>query len=91
LPEGLAARVDVSRWTVPPIFEKLRAIGNIAPADYRRTFNLGIGMILVVAKRNLRKARAILSSLGESSFEIGEVVKTGGPRVVYVGESGRRG
>jgi phosphoribosylformylglycinamidine cyclo-ligase len=91
LPEGLAARVDVSRWTVPPIFEKLRAIGNIAPADYRRTFNLGIGMILVVAKRNLRKARAILSSLGESSFEIGEVVETGGPRVVYVGESGRRG
>jgi phosphoribosylformylglycinamidine cyclo-ligase len=91
LPEGLAARVDVSRWTVPPIFEKLRAIGNIAPADYRRTFNLGIGMILVVAKRNLRKARAILSSSGESSFEIGEVVKTGGPRVVYVGESGRRG
>jgi phosphoribosylformylglycinamidine cyclo-ligase len=91
LPEGLAARVDVSRWTVPPIFEKLRAIGNIPPADYRRTFNLGIGMILVVAKRNLRKARAILSSLGESSFEIGEVDETGGPRVVYVGESGRRG
>src|SRR5271166_2967979 len=53
LPRGLAARVDVSTWTIPPIFEKLRAIGNIDLADYRRTFNLGIGMIAVVSKRNL--------------------------------------
>src|SRR5258708_4395908 len=52
LPAGLAARIDPSSWPVPAIFEKLRAIGDISEADYRRTFNLGIGMILVVAKRN---------------------------------------
>jgi phosphoribosylformylglycinamidine cyclo-ligase len=91
LPAGLAARVDTSAWTIPPIFEKLRAIGNIEPADYRRTFNLGIGMIVVVARRNLSKALAVLSRLGETAFEIGEIVKSGGPRVVYVGQSGRRG
>ena len=91
LPAGLAARIDLSSWTIPPIFEKLRAIGNIEPADYRRTFNLGIGMILAVAKRNASKARAILSRRRESSFEIGEVVRSAGPPVVYVGESGRRG
>jgi phosphoribosylformylglycinamidine cyclo-ligase len=85
LPAGLAARIDISTWTIPPIFEKLRAIGNLELADYRRTFNLGVGMILVVSRRNLRKALAILTSLGEPCFEIGEVTRSRGARVVYVG------
>ncbi|HTR38004.1 MAG TPA: phosphoribosylformylglycinamidine cyclo-ligase [Bryobacteraceae bacterium] len=85
LPRGLAARVDLSAWAVPPIFEELRKIGDLDPADYRRTFNLGIGMILVVAKRNAAKARAILGGTGEACYEIGEVVESRGPRVVYVG------
>jgi phosphoribosylformylglycinamidine cyclo-ligase len=83
LPEGMAARVDVSSWTVPPFFEELRAIGKLDLADDRRTFNLGIGMILVLAKRNLGKAEAILSSLGEACFQMGDVVESRGPRVVY--------
>jgi phosphoribosylformylglycinamidine cyclo-ligase len=85
LPPGLAARVDVSSWTVPPFFEELRAIGKLDLADYRRTFNLGVGMILVLAKRNLGKARAILSSMGEACFHMGDVVESRGPRVVYAG------
>ncbi len=85
LPKGLAARIDVSAWKIPAIFEKLREIGNIDVADYRRTFNLGIGMILVVSKRNLGKAREILADLGEAFFEIGTVVESKGPRVIYVG------
>ena len=85
LPKGLAARVDLSAWTIPPFFERLRAIGNLEPADYRRTFNLGIGMILVVSSRNAAKARAILNRLDEPCFEAGEVVRSAGPRVVYVG------
>jgi len=85
LPSGLAARVDVSTWTIPPIFEKLRAIGNIDLADYRRTFNIGIGMILVVSQRNLAKARAILSRSDQEFFEIGAVVESRGPRVIYAG------
>ncbi len=88
LPEGLAARVDVSAWTVPPIFERLRNIGTIGSADYRRTFNLGIGMILVVSKRNIAKARATLALMGEPCSEIGEVIKSSGSRVVYAGDSG---
>jgi len=91
LPAGLAARVDVSSWTVPPFFEELRAIGQLDLADYRRTFNLGVGMILVVAKRNLGKARAILSSLGEACFQMGDVVESHGPRVVYTGGGGEVG
>ncbi|HUA22359.1 MAG TPA: phosphoribosylformylglycinamidine cyclo-ligase [Bryobacteraceae bacterium] len=85
LPAGLAARVDLSAWTIPPIFEELRKIGHLDPADYRRTFNLGIGMILVVAKRQVAKARAILQATGEPCCQIGEVVESRGPRVVYVG------
>jgi phosphoribosylformylglycinamidine cyclo-ligase len=85
LPRGLAARVDVSTWTIPPIFEQLRDIGNIPLADYRRTFNLGIGMILVVSKRNLAKARGILARLDQPFFEIGSIVESRGPRVIYVG------
>ena len=85
LPPGLAARVDLSAWTIPPFFEKLRAIGNIPPEDYRRTFNLGIGMILVVAKRSLRQVRDIVARLREPVFEIGSVVESRRARVLYVG------
>ncbi|HLG97515.1 MAG TPA: phosphoribosylformylglycinamidine cyclo-ligase [Bryobacteraceae bacterium] len=88
LPTGLAARVDLSSWTIPPFFEKLRAIGNLDVADYRRTFNLGIGMILVVGKRKLAEAQSALKKLGETCYEIGEVVRSSGARVQYVGESG---
>src|SRR5579883_115094 len=88
LPTGLAARVDLSSWTIPPFFEKLRAIGNLDAADYRRTFNLGIGMILVVGKRKLAEAQSALKKLGETCYEIGEVVRSSGARVQYVGESG---
>jgi phosphoribosylformylglycinamidine cyclo-ligase len=91
LPAGLAARVDVSSWTVPPFFEELRAIGRLDLADYRRTFNLGVGMIVVLARRNLGKARAILSSLGEACFQMGDVVESPGPRVVYTGAGGEVG
>jgi phosphoribosylformylglycinamidine cyclo-ligase len=89
LPKGLAARVDVSAWQIPAFFEELRAIGNLDLADYRRTFNLGVGMILVITQRNLGKARALLSSLGEASFHMGEVVEARGARVQYVGGSGK--
>jgi len=85
LPKGLAARVDVSTWAIPPLFERLREIGKIELSDYRRTFNLGIGMILVVAGRHVKKAGTILSGLGEKYFEIGSVVESRGPRVDYVG------
>ena len=85
LPAGLAAQINVSSWTIPPIFEKLRQIGNIPLADYRRTFNLGIGMILVVGKGRVKKARKILSNLSEPFFEIGSVVESRGPKVKYVG------
>ncbi len=85
LPEGLAAEIDTCAWTIPPIFELLRQLGNVPAADYRRTFNLGIGMVLAVAGAHSTHAAQILRKLGEPFFTIGTVVrrKRGGPRVVY--------
>lgn len=84
LPDGLAAQIKLGSWPVLPIFERLRTIGNIPDDDYPRTFNLGIGMILTVSKRNLAKAWSVLDRLEERSFEIGTVIESRTKRVFYV-------
>jgi phosphoribosylformylglycinamidine cyclo-ligase len=85
LPPGLAARIHLTSWSVPPIFEFLKNIGRIPPDDYRRSFNLGIGMILAVGKKNAGAAERVLDDLGETVYRIGAVVEhAAGPRVEYV-------
>jgi phosphoribosylformylglycinamidine cyclo-ligase len=85
LPDGLAAAIDTTAWTIPPLFEALRAIGSIPLDDYRRTFNLGVGMILAVPKRGAARAESALAANGEKAFRIGEVIahKRGRSRVEY--------
>jgi phosphoribosylformylglycinamidine cyclo-ligase len=81
LPKGLGARVQLGSWPVLPIFEHLKELGNIPDDDWRRTFNLGIGMILVVAERDLAAAGKLLTLLKEPWYPIGYVAK--GRGVVY--------
>lgn len=81
LPKGLGVRIKTGSWPVLPIFELLRKIGRIPENDWRRTFNLGIGMILVISHRQIKDASRILGSLREPFYEIGEVVR--GRGVVY--------
>jgi len=85
LPKGLAAAIDTSSWRIPPLFEFLRRLGDVPEDDYRRTFNLGAGMILTVPARQTSQAEAALRRIGESPFRIGAVVahKRGHPRVEY--------
>ena len=83
LPAGLGAEVQTSSWQVPEFFERLRAIGNIPESDWRRTFNLGIGMILVVGKQKRSKAEKILNKIGERFQTIGSIVKLPQRRVIY--------
>jgi phosphoribosylformylglycinamidine cyclo-ligase len=85
LPKGLAAAIDTTAWKIPPIFEVLRRIGNIPVDDYRRTFNLGIGMILAVPARGLTRAETVLTRLGESPIRVGSVIpqRRGRGRVEY--------
>ena len=87
LPEGLAASVDTASWKVPPLFEMMRSIGQVPEADWRRTFNLGVGMIFVVPAKKLEEARKALKRAGEKPWIIGEVVaqKRDGERVEYRG------
>ena len=85
LPKALDAEIDTASWPIPPVFELLRHIGNIPDDDYRRTFNLGVGMILAVAEKQAVRAERILAKLGEPVFRIGRVIphKRGRPRVEY--------
>jgi phosphoribosylformylglycinamidine cyclo-ligase len=85
LPSGLAASIDTGSWRIPPIFELMREIGKIPDDDYRRTFNLGAGMIFTVPGRGVSRAEAVLRGLGETPFRIGSVIahRRGRPRVEY--------
>jgi phosphoribosylformylglycinamidine cyclo-ligase len=74
LPAGLAVEIDTSAWKIPPVFELLKGIGRIPANDYRRVFNLGIGMIFAVSASKLARAKQVLDRLGEKYFEIGRVV-----------------
>src|SRR5580698_8533121 len=81
LPKGLGVRIKVGSWPVLPVFDMLRKIGRIPEHDWRRTFNLGIGMIVVVSPRQLKETARILGSLREPFYQIGEVIR--GRGVVY--------
>ncbi len=85
LPKGLAAIIDTRSWQVPPLFELLRSTGSLDENDWRRTFNLGAGIIFAVPGTKTDKAIRALKRLGEKPWIIGDVVKQrrGRPRVEY--------
>jgi phosphoribosylformylglycinamidine cyclo-ligase len=74
LPKGLAVEVDPKSWPSQPIFEVLKGIGHIPYDDYRRTFNLGVGMVLIVGRKDLNSAVKVLKRLREPFYEIGKVI-----------------
>ncbi len=87
LPQGCAVEIDLKSWPALPIFEILRDMGNVPTDDFRRTFNLGIGMVVVIPAKKVRAAQKMLKDLHETSYKIGEVVKSrqkqGKERVIY--------
>ncbi len=84
LPAGLAAEIHTKTWTIPPVFELLRKTGNVPVDDWRRTFNLGVGMILAVSERKAAKAEALLKKAKMPNWRIGRVVEAKAKkRVVY--------
>ncbi len=85
LPKSLAASIDTGAWRIPPLYQVLRRIGNIPEDDFRRTFNLGVGMILAVPRRRAAEAEHLLRKAGETPFPIGHVIeqRRGQPRVEY--------
>ena len=75
LPKGTAAIVEMGKWPVLPIFTHLQKLGNIEPAEMMRTFNMGIGMVLVVPSKKFKKVMTLLDRIGEKGYTIGRIVK----------------
>ena len=86
LPRGLGVELDSSTWPTQPIFDLLKKLGNVPDEDHRRTFNLGVGMVLVVGKRKIGFVSQSLRKLGEPFYQIGRVVEHSGKkaRVKYL-------
>ena len=73
LPESVHARIDTASWQPAPVFDWLATHGGIAVDEMRRTFNCGVGMIVVVAAADIAQALAVLRDAGETAWQLGEV------------------
>jgi len=82
IPKGMGAVVDLASWTVPPLFEHLQHLGNVEQDEMLRTFNMGIGLIVVVPAEKVKKAKAVLNRANERHCIIGRIVR-GERKVTY--------
>jgi phosphoribosylaminoimidazole synthetase len=73
--DGLVARFDWNAWELPPVFAWLQQVGGISDQELRRTFNCGIGLMLIVDPRNLAEVLEGLVRADEDAFVIGELAK----------------
>jgi phosphoribosylformylglycinamidine cyclo-ligase len=87
LPNGVKAEIDLASWPVPAIFKYLAKLGAIDTDELLQSFNMGVGMILVVPPQNVKLAEADLKKRREKYFLIGRIERgeSGKPRVTYSG------
>jgi phosphoribosylformylglycinamidine cyclo-ligase len=74
LPAGVGARLEMASWERPPIFQLIARGGPVEEAEMRRTFNLGVGLVVVVRKDDTDAALAALRGAGERAWVLGEAV-----------------
>jgi len=82
LPRGVAAVIELGSWPPPPIFEHMQKLGKVPKDEMLRTFNMGIGMLLVVPSKKFKKAQSVLERIGEKAYTVGRIVK-GERKVMY--------
>jgi phosphoribosylformylglycinamidine cyclo-ligase len=80
LPEGLGVEIDLGAWALPPVFRWLAEEGGLAQAELLKTFNAGIGMVLVVAADRAEALEGLLGEAGETVHRIGHVAPGAGVR-----------
>jgi phosphoribosylformylglycinamidine cyclo-ligase len=87
LPSGVQAQVDLGGWPIPPIFKYLAKIGKIDTDELLQSFNLGVGMILIVPQARVQSVEADLKRRREKFFRIGRIERgdSGKARVTYTG------
>lgn len=74
VPEGLNLQVNWQAWERPPIYALIQSVGEVPEEDMRRTFNLGIGLVAMVAQKNVEAVMNMLKTTGESPLVIGSVI-----------------
>lgn len=77
LPDGFGVEIDTSAWAMPPIFRLLQQWGDVEWPEMYRTFNMGVGMILMVGAEDADAVTAALDKAGETSYRIGRVTRSG--------------
>jgi phosphoribosylformylglycinamidine cyclo-ligase len=77
LPKKCAAMLESSSWNLPPVMELIRRDGHIDADEMRRTFNCGVGLVIVVRSSDADRVLKRLRGLGERAYLIGEIVKRG--------------
>lgn len=82
LPEGTAVSINVGSWEVPPIFPYIKKCGNIDKKEMFSTFNMGIGMMMVVDEADAAAVVKSLADAGEKAFIIGDIVEDRGEKVI---------
>ena len=75
LPEGMGAEVDAAAWEMPAVFRLLQEWGNVDWAEMYRTFNMGIGMVLITSEEEAARIEAHLGAQHEAVFRIGRVIE----------------
>ena len=90
LPRGVSARIEIGSWQVPPLFRYLQREGRIADDEMLRTFNMGIGMVLVVPLHRESEVLSHLETMREKHYRIGEIVR-GNRKVIYARETAGAG
>lgn len=81
LPPGLGVSLERQAWTIPPVFALLQRLGDVSEDEMFRTFNMGIGFVLVIAKDALEIVMTLLREAGEAPLLLGEVVPKEGVRL----------
>lgn len=76
LPDGFGAKIDKASLKILPIFELIAKTGNIPERDMFNTFNMGVGMSIVVAKEDADKALEVLKANGEDAYVMGEIIES---------------
>ena len=84
LPDGCGTEIDLTSWALPPVFDWLSEVGGIAPSEMLKTFNAGIGMVLVVDPAKADDLADLLAEQGETVYRIGRV--TSAPEISYTGQ-----
>lgn len=83
LPAELSAQINLDSWDLPPIFAWLQQQGNIAQSEMLRTFNCGVGFVVVIPKDKAGQAIEVLKEQGEHVWQIGQIVRRDELAVVY--------